>query len=105
MRLLQTGDNIVAVVMFIGIYTAFHFSTLEEYYVGTLYLPIFNGVSDGSFAIIAGGFITGILGNSVWTTPIFDVSWLQIRGIEIMTIGQLFALIIGFSNAFIGVGK
>jgi hypothetical protein len=32
MRLLQTGDNFIAVIMFVGIYSAFHFATLEEYY-------------------------------------------------------------------------
>lgn len=32
---------------------AFHFSTLEEYYVGGLYLGVGNGVTDGSVALIA----------------------------------------------------
>jgi hypothetical protein len=76
MRLLQTGDNLIAVIMFVGIYSAFHFATLEEYYVGTLHLPIFNGVSDGSVLIIAISFVTGCLGNNIWTTPAFDGTWL-----------------------------
>ncbi len=76
MRFLQTGNNITAVIMSVGIYSAFHFATLEEYYTGTLYLPPMNGVSDGSFIIIIASIITGCFGNNFWLTPICDGSWL-----------------------------
>ena len=46
---------------------AFHFTTLEEYYVGTLKLPVCNAVSDGSLLIILMYLVTGILGNEFWT--------------------------------------
>jgi len=42
---------------------AFHFSTLEEYYLGILELPPLNGVSDGSIVIILFYIATGIIGN------------------------------------------
>lgn len=45
---------------------SFHFSTLEEYYTGGLFLTPGNGVSDGS-AVVIGMFIAmGIYGNE-WT--------------------------------------
>ena len=105
MRLLQTGNNFVAVIMSVGIYSAFHFATLEEYYTGTLYLPPLNGVSDGSFAIIIATIITGSLGNNFWLIPICDGTWLQINGVEFLTLGQIFAIVIGVGNFFTGIFK
>lgn len=62
MKVLQIGNNFISVILFVSTYSSFHFATLNEYYVGTLYLPIFNGVSDGSIAMIIGLTITGFLG-------------------------------------------
>ena len=42
---------------------AFHFATLEEYYVGTLRMPVFNAVTDGSLLVILIYLVTGSLGN------------------------------------------
>ena len=72
---------------FIGTYSAFHFATLNEYYVGTLYLPIFNGVSDGSVPIILGLIILGIVGPDITTIGVVDGSWLHLDGIEKLTVG------------------
>ena len=92
MRIMQVGDNFIAKIMMIGIYSAFHFVTLEEYYSGYLYLPIFNGVSDGSIAIVALSFATGFVGNNIWATPLVDGTWLNIDGVTVLTLGQLGAL-------------
>ena len=73
MRLIQVGNNLTAYVFMIGLYSAFHFTTLEEYYTGTLYLGPCNGVSDGSFVIVVASFITGIVGNNFWATPIYEI--------------------------------
>ena len=69
---------------------AFHFSTLEEYYIGTLKLPVCNAVSDGSIFLIIMYLITGIFGNGIWVVPICDGTWLNIEGITDLTLGQIF---------------
>ena len=45
---------------------SFHFSTLEEYYTGGLFLGPGNGVSDGSAAVISIFIYMGMYGNE-WT--------------------------------------
>jgi hypothetical protein len=56
--------------MVVGCYAGFHFSTLEEYYVGTLHLPKFNAVTDGSFLIVIGFIAIGVAGPSAMSKPI-----------------------------------
>jgi hypothetical protein len=73
--------------MLVCIYSAFHFVTLEEYYSGYLYLPIFNGVSDGSIVIVLLSFFTAYYGNNFWATPYIDGTWLGIDGVTILTYG------------------
>jgi len=67
MRILNTGDNLISISFFVSLYCGFHFATLNEYYVGSLDLPIFNGVSDGSAVLIAILLITAVLGPGFWT--------------------------------------
>ena len=43
--------------------SSFHFSTLEEYYTGGLFLGPGNGISDGSFGVISIFVVLGICGN------------------------------------------
>lgn len=90
------------VIMAMG---AFHFTTLEEYYVGTLKLPVCNAVSDGSLLIILMYLITGILGNNFWTFHVCDGSWMNIEGIDDLTLGQLFIAIMCFMSLFIIIGN
>jgi len=45
---------------------SFHFSTLEEYYVGGLYLGVGNGVTDGSIILIGLFLFTGFFGPEPW---------------------------------------
>ncbi len=82
MRILQVGDNLIANYQLIGSYFAFHLATLEEYYVGTMIMPRFNQISDGSVVIIGAAIVTGCIGgNTVWTTEIMSGSWLGIAGV------------------------
>jgi hypothetical protein len=46
----------------VGCYAGFHFTTLEEYYVGTLHLAKFNAVTDGSIVMIIGFIAIGCVG-------------------------------------------
>lgn len=87
MRLVQVGDNFIAKIFMISVFSAFHFVTLEEYYSGYLYLPIFNGVSDGSIFLIALSIFTGLVGNNYWATPWIDGRWLNIDGVTTLTYG------------------
>ena len=72
--------------------TVFHFSTLEEYYIGTLDLPPLNGVSDGSIIIIGFYLACGIIDNSKMALNVRPGEWLQIDGIKTLTVGQIMVL-------------
>lgn len=87
LRLMQVGDNLIAKIMTICILSAFHFITLEEYYSGYLFLPMFNGVSDGSVFIILSSLYSATQGNNMWATPLYDGTWLNIDGVTILTAG------------------
>lgn len=52
---------------------SFHFSTLEEYYTGGLFLGKFNAISDGSFVYITFNICMAFFGNNFWRYPIFKV--------------------------------
>lgn len=45
---------------------SFYFSTLEEYYIGGLFLGVGNGVTDGSVALIFLFLFSGYYGNDVF---------------------------------------
>lgn len=49
---------------------SFHFSTLEEYYTGGLFLPPGNGVTDGSLAVFMTFIFMAIAGNEFWRWPL-----------------------------------
>lgn len=56
----------MVLLILLGVTQSFHFCTLEEYYIGGLFLGPFNGVTDGSAAVIAIFLATGIAGNGFW---------------------------------------
>lgn len=49
----------------------FHFATLEEYYVGGLFLPVGNAISDGSLLYFITMSIPGIFGNECFVAEVF----------------------------------
>ncbi len=59
--------------------SSFHWSTLEEYYIGGLFLGPGNGVSDGSAFIFSIHVFMGIFGNA-WTKNkvVGDLQWCEI---------------------------
>ena len=91
-------------ILIVGVYSCFHFTTLEEYYLGTLILPIFNGVSDGAALILFFCISTLILGSNTWATPFIDGTWLS-PSLPMLTYGQVLALAIGFANIFVSFKK
>ena len=105
LRTLQVGNNFLSYLTIVMAMAAFHFTTIEEYYVGTLKLPVCNAVSDGSLLIIVLFIVTGSTGNWIWTTGIVDGTWLNIDGIEELTLGQLVVLLMSLMSFVIQIGK
>ena len=69
-RMFQVGDSLIALLIILMVSMPFYFTTLEEYYTGGLFLPIINGVSDGSIAYVLICLATGIVGSSFWATEL-----------------------------------
>jgi hypothetical protein len=67
-KMMQIGNGPLVMWVLLGVAQSFHFSTLEEYYIGGLFLGPFNGVTDGSALIISIFMATGIAGNDIWLT-------------------------------------
>lgn len=51
---------------------AFHFSTLEEYYTGGLFLGPLNGISDGSLGVILANIFVALFGNEMFALKVSD---------------------------------
>jgi hypothetical protein len=60
---LQAGNTTPMLLAFMSAISSFHFSTLEEYYTGGLFLGPGNGISDGSFGVISIFIVLGLYGN------------------------------------------
>lgn len=87
LRVMQCGNNLLAYALLISAMAAFHFATLEEFYVGALHLPVCNAVSEGSVIIVGTYLVSGILGNDIWVIEICDGTWMNINGIDQLTLG------------------
>jgi len=70
-KCLNCGD-IPGIFMIMAFCASFHFSTLEEYYTGSLMLGPGNGVSDGSFGVISMMIVMSVIGNDFWSCVVFD---------------------------------
>lgn len=69
-KAVQAGDSFATHLTFTLALSSFHFSTLEEYYTGGLFLGPGNGISDGSAILIGINIIMGIFGNE-WLLEFF----------------------------------
>lgn len=105
LRTMQCGNNFLSYAMIVTASAAFHFTTLEEYYVGILYLPPCNAVADGSALIICMYLFSGIVGNDIWVKTICDGTWLNIEGITDLTLGQIVITIICILPTLMLIGK
>ena len=94
----QAGDKASALICFTSALSSFHFSTLEEYYTGGLFLGPGNGVTDGSAIVIFIFTIMGIVGNDwLLICPIEHVSYadLIVLGVILMNLGTILLCIKG----------
>mmetsp|Transcript_26257 Transcript_26257/g.18623 ORF Transcript_26257/g.18623 Transcript_26257/m.18623 type:complete len:201 (+) Transcript_26257:171-773(+) len=87
LAMVQCGNNNIALMTLLTAYFAFHLATLEEYYVGTLYLPVVNAVSEGSLLLLLLTLVSGIIGNGFWATQLIDVTNAEIPGMTFITLG------------------
>lgn len=86
-RIINVGDNLIAKIFFCTVYQAFHFVTLEHYYLGQMILPEINGIADGCLVVTPLCLITAYTGNNYWATPICDGRWLNIEGVDDLCLG------------------
>ena len=89
--------------MLATVYAAFHFATLEEYYVGGLFMPPCNGSSDGSFVFILAYLVTGIFGNGFWSIGVLNGEWTHIKGLEILTVAHLVCIFVIVSQTIVWI--
>ena len=94
LRSLQTGNNLLSYLFIVINIAAFYFATLEEYYVGTLRLPVINAVSEGTVAVVLVYLYSGMVGNQIWLEPVCDGTWMGIDGVTDITTGQIAATVL-----------
>ena len=51
-RIMQIGDNPFALFAVLVVTMPFYFATLESYYIGGVYLPEVNAVTDGAILYV-----------------------------------------------------
>jgi len=90
---LQAGNTTPMLLAFTFAISIFHFSTLEEYYTGGLFLGPGNGISDGSFGVISVFIILGIYGNEWVLQPAFGKGSIKIS--------EVLIYFVAFSNLII----
>mmetsp|Transcript_32291 Transcript_32291/g.49440 ORF Transcript_32291/g.49440 Transcript_32291/m.49440 type:complete len:168 (+) Transcript_32291:672-1175(+) len=90
----QMGDSIFTMLFMIGGGISFHFSTLEEYYTGGLFLGVGNAVTDGSFIIFTLYFILGAYGRDTYLQPMVSESELWEGSPEITRLAGLMFMVI-----------
>lgn len=66
-KVVQIGDNNMAVFLNLMCGFTFYMATLEEYYTGEMIIGPGNTVTDGSVVLCVGFVLMGIYGNSFWT--------------------------------------
>jgi len=105
LRTLQCGNNFLSYALVVMSMAGFHFTTLEEYYLGTLALPVCNAVSDGSVLLVLFYLITAGIGNDTWAITVADGTWMNIEGIEDITLGQIVVAALCFMSIFVVLTK
>lgn len=78
----QIGPTNYFLLFACSLFIGFFYATLEQYYIGGLFLPAFNGVSDGAVILIVFELISGftgidfhyiyLIGCHIWKMPIYQ---------------------------------
>ena len=69
LKVLSMGNNTLSMLVLGSVLQSYYFCTLEEYYIGGLYLGMFNGVTDGSVLLIAMMITAGATNQEFFTLP------------------------------------
>lgn len=90
-------------LLYFPIMTTFFFNTWEEYYIGELVLPAFNGVEEGSIYVSVMYILSGIYGSPMYFKKInffdkFSLQFNTINGVITFSGGVLFSM-----TSFFGV--
>jgi ethanolaminephosphotransferase len=64
-KILQINNPILNYLFVTNGAVQFYFATLEEYYIGGLHLPMFNGISDGSLIVFIVFFVLFLFGPGI----------------------------------------
>ena len=84
MKVIQMGNGSLLLFTLLGPTQSFYFSTLEEYYIGGLFLGVGNGATDGSFPIIALFIYCGMYGNDGFKNDLFLGDGMKVRASHLM---------------------
>ena len=90
-------------LIYFPIMTTFFFNTWEEYYMGKLVLPAFNGVEEGSVIILIIYILSGIYGTSLFFYEINIFNKLSIKFNELAALITLIGGCIFSIQSFFGV--
>jgi ethanolaminephosphotransferase len=66
----QFGNTALPLYAYMIGMTGFFLATWEEYYVGSLDLPLINGANEGVVAVIVLFIVSGIFGTQIWNTQV-----------------------------------
>jgi ethanolaminephosphotransferase len=84
MKVIQMGNGSLIMFTLLGSTQSFYFSTLEEYYIGGLFLGVGNGATDGSLPIIALFIYCGLYGNDGFKNDLFLGDGMKFRVSHLM---------------------
>jgi len=70
---IQLGNSFWSVWGFIVAFVTFFMATWEEYYTGSLDLPIFNGANEGIMGVFFMFLISALFGTSMWNQQILGL--------------------------------
>jgi ethanolaminephosphotransferase len=68
--IMQVGNTTYAIFIFFWALIPFYAATWEEYYVGTLYLPLIHGASEGVVLLSSMYAVTAVVGGEFWKMTI-----------------------------------
>jgi len=96
------GDDWKSAAFVYGSCAGFHFATLEEYYVGGLFLQIGNAISDGSVLYVILMTITMIVGPETYKTIAIPAGYLYSDqpNLSIITCFSIFSNIVQIGGIF-----
>lgn len=94
MKALGLGNSDYLLVGILAVTQSFHFTCLEQYYTGGLFLGVINGVTDGSLLIVGVFIYLGMFGNSLFThiySFYMGNTFVSYSGAQLFILGVLFS--------------